>query len=300
MGRMPARFVLLGDVHVRTNGAVPAPFLQLLAALPSLAPDFVLLVGDATSGNRDDGYRASTVRKWWTAYRGALQPLRDASIPVLPIAGNHDYYTEAQRAGYGEAWAALSDEVAPIALDGAPPFYYSFDRGDLHVSMVHVVDQVIGNKVAAWLRNDLRKAQGAALRLAVGHVPIESVMGRTSTSYRATLGGLLLDGGVSIYFAGHEHLVWDAPVVVGARTLRQVIVGTPGASYTMEMRSAVRSAWCKGAVCTLPSTGATFARVPGTGQQLHRVTCILVETDGADATVQPLMLDGSGALVPFA
>jgi len=43
----------------------------------------------------------------WTAVIDALEPLHDAGIAVLPIAGNHDTYLSWQREGYEQAFADL-------------------------------------------------------------------------------------------------------------------------------------------------------------------------------------------------
>src|SRR5262245_16909415 len=125
--RMALRFAILGDVHVSTRAVVPQAFERVVALVPALAPRFVVLGGDATSGNAGDGVPLPRVRAWWTAYRAALEPLRAAGIPSLPIAGNHDWYTEAHRKGFDEAWQDLAAEIAPLVAAGFPPHSYSID-----------------------------------------------------------------------------------------------------------------------------------------------------------------------------
>src|SRR5438477_613904 len=82
----------------------------------------------------------------------------------------------------------------------------------------------------------LADAAPAKLRLTIGHVPVASAIGHTNDGFRRALGGLLAAGGVAAYFCGHEHVSWDEDLDVGGgRTLRQVTVGTAGASYTFPL-----------------------------------------------------------------
>src|SRR5438105_2803945 len=124
------RIAVISDVHVSAHAIVPADLTRLVPHLIDLEPSLVVLNGDSTNGNADDGVPLETVRTWWTALHGAIAALGRSGIPVLPIAGNHDYYTAPQRQAYAEAWQNLAADVAPLALSGHAPLYYSVDVED--------------------------------------------------------------------------------------------------------------------------------------------------------------------------
>lgn len=296
---MAFRFVILGDIHISTRGAVPPALPALLARVVERRPRFVVLAGDMTSGNPDDGYGMERVQSWWEALDRALAPLAEAGIPVLPIAGNHDSYTAAHRLGYDRMWADLVDRVAPLRLMGDPPRAYSVRVESLHLALAEVVDQGIDRDVERWLAADLAAARDAGLRLVVGHVPLRSGMGRTNAAFEQRLGGLLIAHGVDCYFAGHEHLVWDIGVDVGAGAVRQVIVGTPGARYTFPLRPPLRQQFCRGGLGWMPWTGRSFEVLPGTGAQRRQVVFAEVEVDGAQYAVDVHAVDEAGRLLPF-
>ncbi|MCB9553622.1 MAG: peptidoglycan-binding protein [Myxococcales bacterium] len=296
---MSFRFVILGDVHVSTRAVAPAAFAAVVARVVERAPRFVVLAGDATSGNPNDGRSPETVQSWWEALEAALAPFAAAGIPVLPIAGNHDSYTAAHRGGYHAAWADVADRVHPLALVGDPPHSYSVRVEGLHLALIRAVDQGIDRDVERWLRADLAAAADAELRLAVGHVPLRSAMGRTSEGFVRQLGGLLVEHGVAGYFAGHEHLVWDDGVDVGSGSLRQVIVGTPGARYTFPLRASIVDAFCRGDRGWSPWSRRSFAIVAGGGEQVAKVAFAEITVDGPRFDVAIHAVDAAGALRPF-
>lgn len=296
---MPFRFVILGDIHVSTRAVAPPAFAAVVARVVERAPRFVVIAGDATSGNPGDGHAPETVQSWWEALDAAIAPFAAAGIPVLPIAGNHDSYTAAHRGGYHAAWAGLADRVGPLTLAGDPPHSYSVRVDGLHLALIRAVDQGIDRDVERWLRADLAAAADAELRLAIGHVPLRSAMGRTSDAFVRQLGGLLIEHGVAAYFAGHEHLVWDDGVDIGSGALRQVIVGTPGARYTFPLRSSLVAAFCRGGRGWSPWSRRAFAVVAGSGEQVAKVVFAEVTVDGPRFDVTIHAVDAAGAVTPF-
>lgn len=295
------RFAIVSDIHVFSSGKVPANFTTVVARLAQLAPRFVVVSGDATVGNPADGVPAERVRLWWQSFMEALRPLRAAGIPVLPIAGNHDYYTEAHRDEYRLAWPDLAADfagVAPFVAGGEPPLYYSVRIDGLHLSLAHIVDQYMDPQVEAWLRSDLAAALDAELRLVIGHIPLVSMMGHSSESFKNQLGSLLGQGLVAAYFSGHEHLVWDQELEFDTGTVRQIHIGTASGTYHYPLNQSTYDAHCRGDHGTIPLTGTRFALIPGTRQQADKVTLCLVEIDGGAFTVQHLSLRGD-RLEPF-
>lgn len=303
---MPAwRFAIVTDVHIYSSGRVPQDFSTLIEQLRALSPRFLITSGDATVGNPADGVPAEKVRSWWQAYLGAINPLISDGVGHLAIAGNHDYYTPAQRSEYGVAFADMADRFTDIALiTGKPPLYYSFDLDGVHFTMLHTVDQSIEDEVEAWLREDLASpaAREAALRLCIGHVPLVSMMGKTSESYRDRLGSLLAEGGVAAYFSGHEHLTWDQELRVGGGSLRQIHIGTSSGTYHFPIKKSAYEAAGADRVLTMPYTGTRFSvtlnKKDGFYYQDDKVCCCVVEIDDTTYDVRHLTLR-DGRLVPF-
>src|SRR6188768_1171306 len=110
----PWTFVVISDLHVPQDGSPDRRVDRLVGAILSLDPKprFVVVTGDMTNGNpRDSRFRVRWSHVWWRTVRATLQPLRDAGIAILPLAGNHDAHREDHRRQYAAAWADL-DAVA--------------------------------------------------------------------------------------------------------------------------------------------------------------------------------------------
>ncbi|MEO8055557.1 MAG: metallophosphoesterase [Acidobacteriota bacterium] len=84
------RFAVLGDLQ-RTSRlefwreSNPGESRSLVAEIAARGPDFVVALGDLV-------FRGTSARDW-ARVDGLLAPLRDAGIPILPILGNHEYWT---------------------------------------------------------------------------------------------------------------------------------------------------------------------------------------------------------------
>ena len=303
------KFAVLSDIHV---GSREDPALSigsfLKSAVQSLVrerPDFVVLTGDLTRGNPDDNVPLAKVRKWWLNISEAVRPLQAAGIPVLPIPGNHDFYTPAHRKAYEEAWKYFEPALAEFALQGSPPLYYSFTRKNAHFSLIKAVDQDLSPDVEAWLRKDLKQAEGAGLRFVFGHVPMASAMAKPSVSFKKQLGGLLAGGHVAAYICGHEHLNWDEVLRVNDWPFRQIIVGSAmDKPYTFPVRKELYAAHCRSCdgQCMMPATGKHFATDPKDRLQKVRQVLYMFEVGSAlegGYSAVPYTLDESGGLLPF-
>jgi len=298
------KFAVLSDIHVGKQ-ADPAqsvgPFLKnAIARLAAEKPDLVILTGDLTRGNPDDGFSAEAAGKWWGSVKKALEPLREAGIPVAPIPGNHDSYTSAHRQAYKAAWADFSPGLAGLDLKGKPPHYYSFDHGGAHFTLLSITDQDISAEQLAWLKKDLAGASG--LRFVFGHVPLASAMARPNASFRKELGSALADGNAAAYVCGHEHLVWDQS---DGLPVRQIISGTAmNRPYSYAIRKELYAAHCRAAdgQCVMPATGRRFSANPADRLQKLSSAFYIFEMDPAlegGYSATPHTLDETGALSPF-
>jgi predicted phosphodiesterase len=322
----PWTFAVLSDIHMpRRNLAVVPELPRAIAAIAGLRPRFVVITGDHTNGGDDDSpATVAASGKWWKVFAEQIRPLRDAGIPVLPVAGNHDAYLPGQRAHYAAAFADLAAWAAPLKLNAAvpggkvmldrPPFSYSVDVDGVHLSLAHVVTQGLHREVAAWLAGDLAQAAGAKLRLVFGHVPVSSVIQAPSQSFVATFGGLLEAGHAAFYIAGHEHLVWDEDVrLPGGGSVRQVLVGCTSGFYNWAPSSGSRErARCASLGggryplrCRMPNGGGEFLLAPNKANQgrviqHHLNSFTLITVDGGAVTeVRPMTVDAAGRAGPF-
>lgn len=323
----PWTIAVMSDIHMpRRNLRVVPEVPRAVAAIVALRPRLVVVTGDHTNGgDKDSAAVVASSARWWKIFADLLRPLRDAGIPVLPVAGNHDAYLAGQRAHYAAAFADLAAWAAPLTLNEAvpeggqvrldrPPFSYSVDVDGVHLSLLHVVTQGLHREVAAWLADDLARASGAELRLVFGHVPMASVIQAPNAGFVKTLGGLLEAGGAAAYVAGHEHVVWDEDVrLPGGGSLRQILVGCTSGFYNWAPSpGARRRAGCApaGAAryplrCRMPNGGGEFLLAPnavnqGRVIQHHLNSFTLITIDGGAVTeVRPMTVDEAGRARPF-
>jgi hypothetical protein len=318
----PITFAVLSDLHLPTakNEKPPAATAHMIDELIAKHPRFVVITGDFTNGNLGDTagqtrYRAHA----WKAVRTLLEPLRQAGIPVLPVAGNHDAYSDGMRRLYADAFADLDAWAAPLTVTGhrqpasggpaldAAPFCYSVDVDGVHLALGHIVDQHVGPALGAWLADDLAHAKSARLRLVFGHVPVSSVMAVPNRDFAKALGAILTGGAADAYIAGHEHLTWDEQIALpGGAPLRQILVGTATGRYDYgPTAAAMKRAGCvrKGdrEACKLPFSGAPFElrRDEGRWIQDQAATLTMITIDGTAITATPIGIDRHGDLVPW-
>ena len=304
-------FVVLSDLHLPNNVASEKIVATMVAALIAMRPRAVIITGDFTNGTVLGGVSG----RWWKTVRTALEPLRFANIPVLPVAGNHDTYGPAQKAAYARAFADLEAWAAPLAVHGAPgggvaraPFAYSVDIDVVHFALAHVVAQSLDHGIAEWLRADLADAKDAKARLVFGHVPVLGIARPPNRAFVKQLGEVLEHGHADYYIAGHEHLVWDEIVGLpeGGR-LHEVLVGCSSGFYNFgPSKSSQARAMCTKDThplhCAMPNGGGAFTLAPGRKKRLiqqHRNSFTVFTVDGATITVAPMTLDVDGHPAPF-
>jgi hypothetical protein len=306
-------FAVLSDLHLPNPHAAVVD--REVAALIAMGVRFVVVTGDHTNGSAGVDHRQRRVDAWWASVTGALAPLRDAGIPVLPIAGNHDTYLGWQREGFEKAFGDLERWAAPLEVHPAAghgfaraPYSYSVDVDGVHLALANVVDQTVDRDVSQWLTDDLTAAKGARLRLVFGHVPVFSIVQRPARHFVDQLGTILARGNVDLYVAGHEHVTWDESFAVGAgSTLRQVIVGCASGFYVFAPSAASRArAGCKPsgdgrASCTMPNGGRfELARDRSRRMIEHDSATFTIFTVTADGVrVTPMAVDEHGQPLAF-
>lgn len=307
-------FAVLSDLHLPNPRA--ATIDRTIEGLIALGVRLVIVTGDHTNGSETVDHRRGRVKAWWAAVTDALEPLHDAGIAVLPIAGNHDTYLSWQREGYEQAFADLERWAAPFKLnlgagrgDARAPYSYSLDVDGVHFALAHVIDQAIDRDVAGWLVDDLAAAANARLRFVFGHVPMFSVIRRPARQFIDRFGPILERGHADFYVAGHEHVTWDETFSLpSGHPLRQVTVGCASGFYVFSpSRAAQQRAACEGhgargtLRCTMPN-GGRFELVRDRNHRMfeHDVNTFTVFTvTGDDVQVTPMTVDGDGHLHAF-
>jgi predicted phosphodiesterase len=312
---LPSRWTIavLSDLHLPNPKHVIAE--QVVADLIARRVRAVVITGDSTNGTGTGGVSDA----WWRAVTTTLAPLREAGIAVLPVAGNHDSYGNSQRAAYLKAFGDAASWAKPLTINRAgagelakPPFSYSVDLDGVHLVMVHIVDNRVAPDVLSWLASDLEAAAGAKHRIAFGHVPLVSVIREPSRALMSGLGARLERGGVELYVAGHEHLVWDETFTLPAGgTLRQLTVGCSSGFYdyapsipakTRAGCVPIQSAGKREPMrCTMPNGGAFEIARGRKDRHIQHYTnsFTLIHVDGDRLTVEPMTIDATGHAQPF-
>jgi predicted phosphodiesterase len=289
-------FAVLSDLHL-PNPRV-ATVDRTIEGLIALGVRLVIVTGDHTNGSDKVDHRRGRVHAWWASVTDALEPLHDAGIAVLPIAGNHDTYLSWQRDGYEQAFTDLARWAAPFKLNPSArrglarsPYSYSLDFDGVHFALAHVVDQAIDRDVADWLTDDLAAAANARVRLVFGHVPLFSVIRRPARQFVDRFGPILEHGHADFYVAGHEHITWDETFTLpSGDALRQVTVGCTSGFYVFspsraaQQRAACERQGARGTLrCTMPN-GGRFELARDRSQRM-------IEHDASTFTVFTMTID---------
>lgn len=306
-------FAVLSDLHLPNPRS--AVIDREIAALIPMGVRFVVVTGDHTNGSAIVDHRQKRVDAWWSTITSTLAPLREAGIPVLPIAGNHDTYLAWQRDGYERAFADLAQWAAPLEIKPATghafaraPYSYSVDVDGVHLALANIVDQDVDHDVANWLNDDLATATNARVRMVFGHVPLFSVIKRPARHFVDQLGAILARGKVDFYIAGHEHVTWDETFALAAGELiRQVTVGCASGFYVFAPSKAARTrAGCEPTTsprvqrCTMPN-GGPFELVRDHARMLEHdaATFTVFTVTGNDVEVTPMTVDADGHVHSF-
>ena len=202
-------FAIVGDLQP-FNEETDRTTSLVVDKVSSLAPDFVLQMGDIA----EIGILESSWRRAIAILSGLA-----AETPVVPVAGNHDYY-------YGIPSARIFKSVFPIAYaDDAPRrnTWHSVTVGPLHIAVLDTeADGERFDRQLAWLADDLRAARNAEVPwiFVAMHRPIlASTVAREDPRWARELFGLFSEFGVDAAFWGHDHLFEHYAYTHGANGL---------------------------------------------------------------------------------
>jgi predicted phosphodiesterase len=174
------KFLVIGDSG--TGGSAQYQLAErMVQAHQRFKFEFAIMLGDNLYGGEDP---SDYVDKFERPYK----PLLDAGVKFYAALGNHD--EPAQRF------------YKPFNMDGKR--YYKFSKGDVDF---FVLDSTyMAPAQVDWLKKELEGSK-AEWKIAYMHHPIYSSGERhgSEVDLRALIEPLLLDNGVDVVFAGHEH-----------------------------------------------------------------------------------------------
>jgi acid phosphatase type 7 len=178
------RFAAFGD-----SGSGNSDQLALRDQLESVPFDFILHTGDLAYDSGSFGQLDRTV---FRVYSSLLR-----SIPLYPVAGNHDYETR-EGAPFFESFLLPQNGDAEL-----PERYYSFDFGSVH--LVALDTERIGARQAQWLDADLAKNR-RPWTVVFGHrPPFSSGDHGSADDFREHFVPVLERHAVSLVLSGHDH-----------------------------------------------------------------------------------------------
>jgi hypothetical protein len=233
-----------GDLRIATISDLNGPYgsttyretvHRAIALLPSWRPDLVLCGGDCVAGQKLDLTRSQLDAMWDGFDRQIAAPLRTAGLPLAVTMGNHDasgslmpdgqYRFARDRAAAAAYWQRTQGSLGLDWIDRRDfPFYYSLRLRDASGRSVYLLvwDASTARMPAAIAERadrDLASpvAQGAALRLVMGHMPFYPIApGRDTPGNYLEAGdrwvSLLQRHRVAAYLSGHHHAYFPARI----------------------------------------------------------------------------------------
>jgi 3',5'-cyclic AMP phosphodiesterase CpdA len=200
-----------------------------VSRLPEWQPDIVLCSGDMVAGQSLD-LSASEIAAMWTAFDQQIaEPIRTAGLPFAITVGNHDAssYREGgdfiyvlDRQETAKYWAGhQSDSDLTFVEASGFPFYYSFKQNDIFYLVWDASSANVPPEQVAWADRALAsaEAQGAKLRIVMGHLPMYAVAQRRDRAGEYLNQGdelrqLLERHQVHTYISGHHHAYFPGKV----------------------------------------------------------------------------------------
>lgn len=218
------RLVAISDLNgsYGSTGYIPQVG-RAVALIPALTPDLVLCGGDMVAGQKL-GLAAGQLAAMWAAFgQRVLAPLRAAGLPFAFTLGNHDasgsrsagggYTFALDRQQAERFWSPRRDQLGLQFVDASRfPFAYSVRQDDLFLLVWDASAAAVPAEQRAWAERSLASpaAQGARVRLVLGHLPLQAIaQGRDRPGEvlqgAEALQRMLERQGVQAYISGHHH-----------------------------------------------------------------------------------------------
>ncbi|MHA1898655.1 MAG: purple acid phosphatase family protein [Promethearchaeota archaeon] len=288
----PLDFVVYGDTRDEINGytAVVNGILNL-----DSKPDFVFHVGDLVGAGGD---------RWlWNQFFHRSAPLF-ATIPLIPIIGNHEYYSETTQSKADSDFPGT--EYMPehyfkyFNLPGNER-YYSYNISFAHFIVLD--DAVPGgvfysaydpsaerNKQVQWLYDDLIKVNSTYKWIFVlYHVPEDRNTNYTINTEHGTrvmtVNQIYHESGVDMVLLGHYHTYERQMYTFEGRTIPYVITGGGGADLDGSFRWSADE-------CSVQYCVYNFVQI-----KLNKTELSMIAYDYNGFKIDSLKLNSEGAIL---
>ena len=222
--RGDVRIVVISDLNSQYGSTSYEPEVtRTIALIPDWQPDLVIGGGDMVAGQNPSLTREQIQAMWAAFDRQVGSPLRRAGLPFGFTIGNHDasgalgvsgkFLFSQERELAFSYWNNPQHAPGLEFVDRAKfPFYYSFQKNDIFYLVWDASSAKIAPEQLAWAQKSLASstAQGAKMRIAVGHLPLYAVaVGRDEPGEildnADRLRSLLERYHVHTYISGHHH-----------------------------------------------------------------------------------------------
>jgi len=189
-------FTVVGDSQPKGVFGQPEVFKKIIREINKSGAEFTVHMGDKISGHRD----TEVVRK---KYREYFKVIEELKAPVYHTVGNHDIT------------GLRGNEEIHKELFG--PLYYSFTHKNCLFLILNTEsagsEGAITGEQLLWLKDELEKGKGCKYIFVFLHRPLFSALYQNksyshfrSEEHRNEIAELFKKYGVSVVFAGHEHL----------------------------------------------------------------------------------------------
>ena len=211
------RFAIIGDTQRFAQQPWTDINRRLYRDIQRWDPNLILHVGDIVMDSWGPGVNG---RKGWFRLFDLMRDLR-ATHWLAPAVGNHDV-SVGKQVWAPDYFADLPARPNNPAGRAQPPFYYSFDVGNVHfvalctelrrigankkdLADAKVYDRFTYNEQIAWLEEDLR-ASRAPWKIAFFHQPLHTAGGYPCRpEFYRDFGRLFDQYQVPVIFSGHDH-----------------------------------------------------------------------------------------------
>ncbi len=196
----PFKFLVFGDSQSINYNVWGTTARNAWQANPDAV--FFTNVGDLV----DVGQDYAQWQGWFSGAQGLL-----ASIPAMPVTGNHECYTPARSLSRPVLFTAQL-KLPPNGPEELQGQVYSFNYGDVHLVMLDSQESEQGRFIPAmlqvqqeWLERDLQ-ATNKKWQLVFLHRPLyNNKPGEGDSNIRRAFAGIFDKYHVDVVFSGHDH-----------------------------------------------------------------------------------------------
>ncbi len=270
--------IAFSDIHLHSKANseksyIPSKFKNLIKKLPSYIKKnnvkFIFLLGDTTSGNETDTFTLSETKRWWKAIYDEFSPIKKLGVHIIPIAGNHDFYTKNHQEAYLYGRDLFLKDLPKEIKLSQNPLYFTLEYENVDFFFLHLVTYQIEKEQKIWLENETRRLKdNGNQKIAFGHVALYSrLMKKPFIRFGDSIKNILESGNIHHYICGHEHYFWDE--FIDGDLFRQTIMGTSSGTYNFSPHLDHFNKFCSGDLCEFTPGNLRVRIDPMSKKQIH-------------------------------